>query len=85
MIERRMAKEAGEFRRAYEKGFGRLKIPLRRQQIETAKKGNVSMLIWLGKQLLDQSDKSGAFVGDPFFPRLHLGQPVLMAPARALF
>ena len=57
MIERRMAKEAGEFRRAYEKGFGRLKIPLRRQQIETAKKGNVSMLIWLGKQLLDQSDK----------------------------
>jgi hypothetical protein len=36
---------------------GRFKISLRRQQIETAKKGNVSMLIWLGKQLLDQSDK----------------------------
>jgi len=56
-IERRMGKEDGEFRRAYEKGFGRLKISLRRQQIEAAKGGNVTMLIWLGKQLLDQSDK----------------------------
>jgi hypothetical protein len=56
-VERRMAKQDGEFRRAYEKGFGRLKISLRRQQIESAKGGNVSMLIWLGKQLLDQADK----------------------------
>lgn len=56
-IERRMAKADGEFRRAYEKGFGRLKISIRRQQIESAKGGNVSMLIWLGKQLLDQADK----------------------------
>jgi hypothetical protein len=56
-IERRMAKPDGEFRRAYEKGFGRLKISIRRQQIESAKGGNVSMLIWLGKQLLDQADK----------------------------
>jgi hypothetical protein len=56
-IERRMAKPDGEFRRAYEKGFGRLKISIRRQQIESAKSGNVSMLIWLGKQLLDQADK----------------------------
>ena len=56
-IERRMGNADGEFRRAYEKGFGRLKISLRRQQIEAAKGGNVTMLIWLGKQLLDQSDK----------------------------
>ena len=56
-IERRMGKDDGEFRRAYEKGFGRLKISLRRQQIEAAKGGNVTMLIWLGKQLLDQADK----------------------------
>lgn len=56
-IERRMGITEGEFRRAYDKGFGRLKISLRRQQIESAKGGNVSMLIWLGKQLLGQADK----------------------------
>jgi len=56
-IERRMGTADGDFRRAYEKGFGRLKISLRRQQIEAAKGGNVTMLIWLGKQLLEQSDK----------------------------
>lgn len=56
-IERRMAKTDGEFRRAYEKGFGRLKISLRRQQIEIAKGGSVAMLIWLGKQMLGQADK----------------------------
>lgn len=56
-IERRMAMREGEFRRSYEKGFGRLKISLRRQQIEVAKGGNVSMLIWLGKQMLGQADK----------------------------
>ncbi len=56
-IERRMGSADGEFRRAYDKGFGRLKISLRRQQIEAAKAGNTAMLIWLGKQLLDQADK----------------------------
>ena len=56
-IERRMGKADGDFRRAYDKGFGRLKISLRRQQIEAAKSGNTAMLIWLGKQLLDQADK----------------------------
>lgn len=56
-VERRMAMRDGEFRRAYEKGFGRLKISLRRQQIEIAKGGSVAMLIWLGKQMLGQSDK----------------------------
>ena len=56
-VERRMAKQDGNFRRAYEKSFGRIKISLRRQQIESAKGGNVTMLIWLGKQLLDQADK----------------------------
>ena len=56
-IERRMGMKDGEFRRAYDRGFGRLKISLRRQQIEAAKGGNVAMLIWLGKQLLEQADK----------------------------
>ena len=56
-IERRMGMKEGEFRRSYDRGFGRLKISLRRQQIEAAKAGNTAMLIWLGKQLLEQADK----------------------------
>ena len=33
------------------------KISLRRYQFKTAEKGNVSMLIWLGKQYLGQTDR----------------------------
>lgn len=33
------------------------KMSLRRKQYEVAKGGNVSMLIWLGKQYLNQTDK----------------------------
>ena len=33
------------------------KIRLRQMQWASAKKGNVAMLIWLGKQILGQSDK----------------------------
>ena len=46
-VERRMGKLEGDFRRAYDAGFGRLKISLRRKQIESAKAGNTTMLIWL--------------------------------------
>lgn len=34
------------------------KISLRRAQFQLAEKGNASMLIWLGKQYLGQSDKT---------------------------
>ncbi len=44
-------------RASYDRGFGRLKISLRRQQIESAKAGNTAMLIWPGKKLLEQADK----------------------------
>lgn len=40
------------------KGRASLKMSLRRWQIEAAKNGNVVMMIWLGKQLLGQQDKS---------------------------
>ena len=39
------------------RGYQNGKIRLRKKQIETALRGNVKMLIWLGKQMLDQSDK----------------------------
>ena len=39
------------------KGRENLKTRLRKKQIEVALTGNVSMLIWLGKQILGQSEK----------------------------
>lgn len=44
------------------KGRDKGKTSLKRKQWEVAMSGNVSMLIWLGKQLLGQSDKN-EFVG----------------------
>jgi hypothetical protein len=40
-----------------EKGRSNLRTSLRRWQLEAAKKGNVAMLIWLGKQYLEQTEK----------------------------
>jgi hypothetical protein len=40
------------------KGQAELKLKLRRLQVRAAERGNVTMLIWLGKCLLGQTDKS---------------------------
>jgi len=56
-IEHRMADREGDFYSAYEKGNGVLKMSLRRTQIQAAMAGNTTMLVWLGKQLLGQTDK----------------------------
>ena len=45
------------FQPELDKGRAELKMTLRRWQIEAARKGNVAMMIWLGKQLLGQQDK----------------------------
>ena len=45
------------YRQAIEKGKANGKQSLRRKQYEVAMKGNSSMLIWLGKQWLGQTDK----------------------------
>ena len=39
------------------KGRDKEKIRLRQWHLKSAEKGNVAMLIWLGKQMLGQSDK----------------------------
>lgn len=46
------------FRVQIQKGRASGKITLRRKQWQAAEKGNVSMLIWLGKNILGQKDKS---------------------------
>jgi len=47
------------FSRIVAKGRDAGKIRLRKKQFEVAVAGNVSMLIWLGKQVLGQTDKQG--------------------------
>lgn len=46
-----------EFCLIYKKGLDNGRMSLRRYQWEAAKKGNTTMLVWLGKQYLGQSDK----------------------------
>jgi hypothetical protein len=55
---------------AYNDGIETCKASLRRRQFEIAMKGNVTALIWLGKNLLGQSDKLEATGKDgaPLFP-----------------
>ena len=50
-------KEDDEFRRAVDTGKAQGRLSLRRKQIELVDNGNASMAIWLGKQLLSQTDK----------------------------
>lgn len=46
-----------KFKEIYKKGMDTGKMSLRRMQFKAASAGNVTMLIWLGKQLLGQTDK----------------------------
>jgi hypothetical protein len=48
----------------YTKGRENLKERLRRKQIKKALEGNVVMLIWLGKQYLEQKDKADITSGN---------------------
>lgn len=45
------------FSEAYKKKNSKGKIALRRWQMKSAEKGNVTMQIWLGKQYLGQKEK----------------------------
>lgn len=55
-IKDRMAND-DKFSAALKKGQGWAKISLRRKQWSLAEKGNPTMLIWLGKQWLEQRDR----------------------------
>lgn len=55
LVELRRAKD--DFRNAIDRGVSRANISLRRKQLELALAGDKTMLIWLGKQRLGQSDR----------------------------
>lgn len=63
--------DGARFSEIFRQKRGKGKIALRRKQMQVAESGNVTMLIWLGKQYLDQSDKSVSFnehaIGGPVF------------------
>lgn len=64
-IENRVKEEKGEtFSEYYKKKASKGKMSLRRKQIEVANTGNVTMLIWLGKQYLEQKDKQDVSLKD---------------------
>lgn len=46
-----------EFMPIYQEGLNKMRRSLRRKQYEAAMEGNITMQIWLGKQMLGQSDK----------------------------
>ena len=45
------------FRELMNRGYARVKISIRRQQLKLVEEGNPTMCIWMGKQLLGQKDK----------------------------
>ena len=51
------------FNELYRKGIDKGKMSLRRNQFKSAEAGNTTMLIWLGKQYLGQSDKKDIDIG----------------------
>ena len=61
----RRKRASAEFRGAIEKGRASLRNSLRRLQVKKALEGNVTMLIWLGKQLLGQSDRQNTELTGP--------------------
>ncbi len=49
----------------FKQNRGQGKVSLRRYQWQAAQKGNPTMLIWLGKQFLQQSDKNTHEISGP--------------------
>jgi hypothetical protein len=56
-IERKMSDSSGEFCRAYKKGYANVKMKISEAQVKYALRGNATLLVWLGKQHLGQTDK----------------------------
>jgi hypothetical protein len=69
------------FAEVMNKGRENIKTRLRKKQIDTAMSGNVVMLIWLGKQMLGQSDKVSNELSGPNGGPIQ-SQPVALDPAQ---
>jgi transcription initiation factor TFIIIB Brf1 subunit/transcription initiation factor TFIIB len=56
------------FPETLDKARAGLKVRLRRKQIELALEGNPTMLVWLGKQILKQTERVDTTSGDMPLP-----------------
>ena len=56
-IRRNMQNEKSEFCKVYKKAMATTKMKLSEAQVKYALNGNATLLIWLGKQYLDQADR----------------------------
>ena len=69
-VSTRTLQRDAEFCHIYKKGLDKGRMSLRRMQYKAADGGNSTMLVWLGKQYLGQSDKQemsiDAKVNNPF-------------------
>jgi hypothetical protein len=52
-------------REVMERGYLKGRISIRRKQMQVAETGNVTMLIWLGKQVLGQRDQIDSRLSNP--------------------
>lgn len=50
------------YKEAFNRGQDAMRASVRRMQVEKAEAGNVTMLIWLGKQYLGQTDRTDTTV-----------------------
>ena len=57
-----------EFMVIYKKGISNAKMSLRRKQWQAVEKGNVGMMIWLGKQYLGQREPVTLIEETPIMP-----------------
>lgn len=74
--------EKPEIQIAIDEGKANGRRSLRSKQLETAMGGNVAMLIWLGKQYLEQNDKT-QLGSDPKFPVVFTFTPDVTKPDNA--
>lgn len=72
-LNRRLKQDTGmSFTEYFIKKSGNGKASLRRRQFELAANGNVTMLVWLGKQYLSQSDKSDIMIDEDRVDKLDI-------------
>ena len=54
-----------DLKKAYWDGMAEMRLSLRHFQYKAARDGNIQMLIWLGKQFLDQKDQPEVTQNEP--------------------
>ena len=57
-VDSQVINDDDEYKRAYEMGLCDMRASLRHQQFQSAKSGNTTMLVWLGKVILGQREET---------------------------